>query len=75
MTSKLTWWQPFYAQLKNAEALLTNADRMRVVVDKMIPAQEGPSTPLLFKEVAPKLHEQRWLVIVSFMRFAKPRLL
>ena len=36
MTKKMAWWPQFWVQLKNAEALLSNTGRMRVVLEKCI---------------------------------------
>ena len=64
------WWE----EIKNVEALLTDADKMRRVIAVV---EHGAHSYALhvFKKRPPKLYEHRWSVLQEFLHISWPQLM
>ena len=75
VTSRMSHWEEYWKQLKNTEALLTNADHMRLVIHRCVASGPHHAASDAFRRAPPKLYEKRWSVISLYIQAAWPQLL
>ena len=69
----LEWWQDYFAQLKNVEALLGTAERQRRLQWTCF-RHRFPQHEAAFEKFGGSLYEKRWHEVVRFIRAFRPLL-